>query len=145
MVRYLDDFKLTKNPTTSNMLELIDSNGDVLDRLEYYNGQRKGTSYAFVGYDSGGGELWRITYAPTPGEPNNYQEYRVCEVGKVLNEATGNCVKVTSVAEKICGEGQYLNILTGRCRKIEESDSGVKECKEGYYYYEETGRCRKIK
>lgn len=145
MVRYLDDFKLTKNPTTSNTLELIDTNGDVLDRLEYYNGQRKGTSYAFVGYDSGGGELWRITYAPTPGEPNNYQEFRVCEAGKVLNEATGNCVKVTSVAEKICGEGQYLNILTGRCRKIEESDSGVKECKEGYYYYEETGRCRKIK
>lgn len=143
-VRYLEDFKLTKNPATSNVLELIDADGAVLDKLEYFNGQRKGTAYAFVGYDAGGEEIWKITYAPTPGEPNNYQEFRTCEVGKVLNEATGNCVKVTSVVEKICGEGQFLNILTGRCKKYDASSSS-KECKEGYYYYEETGRCRKIK
>lgn len=141
-VRSLFDFKLTKNPTTSNVLELVDTDGTVIDKLEYTNGQRKGTSYALVGYGTDGFEIWKVTYAPTPGEPNNYQEFKTCEVGKVLNEATGNCVKVTSLAEKICGEGQYLNILTGRCKKIPETK--VKECKEGYYLNEETGRCRKI-
>ena len=144
LVRYLSDFKLTKNPTTSNTIELIDINGEVVDKLVYPNGQRKGTSYALIGYDASGGEIWRTTYAPTPGEPNNYQEFKTCEEGKVLNEATGNCVKVTSVAEKVCKEGYYLNILTGRCRKIPE-DTSVKECKEGYYLNEETGRCKKLK
>ena len=142
-VRFATDFKLTKNPASSNVLELIDADGAVLDRLEYFNGQRKGASYALIGYDSSGGEIWKTTYAPTPGEPNNYQEFRTCEEGKIINEETGNCVKITSIAEKICGEGQYLNILTGRCRKIPE-DSGIKECKEGYYRNPETGRCRKI-
>ena len=144
-VRYLTDFRLTKNPTTSNVLELLDANGEVLDRLEYFNGQRKGTAYAFIGYDDAGGEIWKTTFAPTPGEPNNFQEFRTCEAGKVINEATGNCVKVTSLAEKICGEGKYLNILTGRCKSYDSSSSGTRECKEGYYYNEETKRCRKIK
>ena len=63
----------------------------------------------------------------------------------MINEATGNCVKVTSLAEKICGEGKYLNILTGRCKSNGSSSSGTKECKEVYYYNEETKRCRKIK
>lgn len=145
LVRHLDDFRLTKNPTTSNVLELLDSNDEVLDKLEYFNGQRKGASYAFIAFDSSGKEIWKVTYAPTPGEPNNYQEFRTCEAGKVINEATGNCVKVTSLAEKICGEGKYLNILTGRCKSYDSSSSGSKECKEGYYYNEETGRCRKNK
>lgn len=145
LVRYLDDFRLTKNPTTSNVLEFLDSNGEVLDKLEYFNGQRKGASYAFIAFDSSGKEIWKVTYAPTPGEPNNYQEFRTCEAGKVINEATGNCVKVTSLAEKICGEGKYLNILTGRCKSYDSASSGTKECKEGYYYNEETGRCRKSK
>ena len=128
------------------MLELIDADDTVVDKLEYPNGQRKGTAYALIGYDAGGSEIWKVTYAPTPGEPNNYQEFKTCEAGKVLNEATGNCVKVTSVLEKVCGAGQYLNILTGRCRKIpESSDGGSKKCKEGYYLNKETGRCRKLK
>lgn len=142
-VRYLDDFKLTKNPTNSNTLEIVDSSGKIVDKLEYPNGQRKGAAYAMIGYDEKGEEIWKVTYAPTPGEPNNYQEFRTCEVGKVINEVTGNCVKVTSVTEKICGEGQYLNILTGRCKKIPESSGGT-VCKEGYYLNTETGRCRKI-
>ena len=144
-VRYLTDFRLTKNPATSNVLEFLDVNGEVLDRLEYFNGQRKGASYAFVAFGDGGEEIWKVTYAPTPGEPNNYQEFRTCEKGKVINEATGNCVKVTTLAEKICGEGKYLNILTGRCKSNDSSSSGSKECKAGYYYNEETKRCRKIK
>ena len=142
-VRLATDFKLTKNPVSSGVLELIDADGTVLDKLIYPNGQRKGTSYVFIGYDASGSEIWKITYAPTPGEANNYQEFRTCEEGKVINETTGNCVKVTSVSEKICGEGQFLNILTGRCKKIPE-DTGVKECKEGYYLNEETGRCKKL-
>lgn len=135
-------FNLTKNPNTSNAIELVDVNGEVADTLEYPNGQRKGTAWAWIGYDAVGERLWRTTYAATPGTANNYQEYRTCEEGKVINEATGNCVKVTTVAEKVCGEGKYLNVLTGRCKKIEEAS--VTTCKDGYYYYEPTGRCRKI-
>ena len=142
-VRFATDFKLTKNPTSSGVLELIDADGAVLDKLVYPNGQRKGTSYAFIGYDASGSEIWKVTYAPTPGEANNYQEFRTCEEGKVINETTGNCVKVTSVSEKICGPGQYLNIFTGRCKKNPE-ETGPKECKEGYYLNEETGRCKKL-
>ena len=138
-----DGFSLTKNPTNSNTLELVDTDGVVLDKLIYPNGQRKGTAYAFIGYDEKGEELWRMTYAPTPGAPNNYQEYRTCEEGKVINKATGNCVKVTKTSMKICKEGQYLNPLTGRCKKIETA--GEKKCKEGYYLNPETNRCRKIK
>jgi hypothetical protein len=97
-----------------------------------------------VGYNESGKEIWKVTYAPTPGEANNYQEFKACESGKVLNEVTGNCVKVTSVTEKVCPEGQYLNLLTGRCRKIPETPAPT-ECKEGYYLNEETGRCKRIK
>lgn len=144
LVRMATDFRLTKNPNSSNVLEIIDVNGEVVDRLEYPNGQRKGTSYIFVGYDAAGEEIWRVTYAATPGEPNNYQEFKTCEPGKVINEETGNCVKATVVTEKVCGEGQYLNPLTGRCRKIPEVAT-AKTCKEGYELNPETNRCRKIK
>ena len=140
--RYLPEFSLTKNPTNVGVLEIIDTDGAVVDKMDYPNGQRKGTSYALIGYDEAGAEIWRITYAPTPGEANNYQEFKTCEQGKVLNETTGNCVKITSVTEKICPEGQYLNILTGRCRNKETITE--KTCKEGYYLNSETGRCRKI-
>lgn len=142
VARYLDDFSITKNPATSNILELVDVNGEVVDKLEYPNGQKKGTSYAMIGYGEDGKEIWRTTFAPTPGEPNNYQEHKTCESGKVINKTTGNCVKVTVVEEKVCPAGQYLNPLTNRCRKIVAET--VKTCKEGYYLNEETGRCRKI-
>lgn len=141
-VYYPSKFSLTKNPVTSNTLELIDTDGETIDKLVYPNGQRKGTAYAWIGYDAKGEEIWKTTYAPTPGAANNYQEYRTCESGKVINEATGNCVKVASVSEKICKEGQYLNILTGRCKKYETS--AEKTCKEGYYLNPATNRCRKI-
>ena len=96
-----------------------------------------------MGYDKNGNEIWRLTYAPTPGEPNNYQEFKTCEEGKVINKITGNCVKITTVSEKVCQEGQYLNILTGRCKKIETT--AEKKCKEGYYLNPDTGRCKKVK
>ena len=139
---YLTEFNLTKNPANSNKIELVDKDGTVLDVLEYFNGQKKGTAYALIGYDSEGKEIWRTTYAPTPGEANNFQEFRTCEEGKVINEATGNCVKITTLTEKVCKEGQYLNVLTGRCKKIETAST--KTCKEGYYLNPETNRCRKI-
>jgi hypothetical protein len=142
-VRLATDFSLTKNPNNVNLLEIIDVDGSIAHRIEYPNGQRKGASYAFIGYDDKGAEIWRVTYAVTPGEPNAYQEFKSCEEGKVINEATGNCVKIAAApAEKVCAEGQYLNPLTGRCRKIETVS--VKICKEGYYLNEETGRCKKI-
>ena len=142
-VYYPKGFSLTKNPTNSNMLELIDTDETTVDKLIYPNGQRKGTAWALIGYDKNGDEIWKMTYATTPGVPNNYQEFRTCEEGKVINEATGNCVKVANIKPKICKEGYYLNILTGRCRKIEEKKD--KTCKEGYYLNPETGRCKKIK
>lgn len=139
---YPSEFSLTKNPTNSNKLELLDVNGAVVDELTYPNGQRKGAAYALIGYDENGEAIWRVTYAPTPGVANNYQEFKTCEEGKVINEATGNCVKVTTTTTKVCAEGQYLNILTGRCKKYEEVTE--KSCKEGYYLNPDTGRCRKI-
>ena len=142
-VYYPKGFSLTKNPTNSNTLELFDTDGKKIDSLTYPNGQRKGTAYALIGYDKNGKAVWRTTYAPTPGEPNNYQEFKSCEEGKVINKATGNCVKVITAKTKICKDGQYLNILTGRCKKIDTEKT--KTCKEGYYLNLETNRCRKIK
>ena len=135
-------FSLTKNPTNSNKLELVDTDDTVVDTMEYPNGQKKGTAYAWLGYDGSGSKIWKTTYAPTPGAPNNYQEFKTCEVGKVINEVTGNCVKITNAASKICQEGYYLNILTGRCKK--KTSIAEKTCKEGYYLNPETNRCKKI-
>ena len=142
-VYYPQGFGLTKNPTNSNLLELVDEDGVVVDFVKYPNGQKRGASYAMLGYDAAGEEIWKTTYLVTPGEPNGFQEFKTCESGKVINLATGNCVKATSVSAKICPAGQYLNILTGRCKKKESSE--VKQCKEGYYLNPETGRCKKIK
>ena len=123
LARYLGDFRLTKNPTNFNTLEIIDVNGGIVDKLEYPNGQRKGAAFAWVGYDGAGQEIWHVTYAPTPNGPNNYQEFKNCEEGKVLNPETGNCVKATTVKEKVCKEGYTLNEETGRCKKIKTKEN----------------------
>ncbi len=135
-------FKLTKNPVNINTLELVDIDETVVDTMEYPNGQKEGTAYALVGYNESGKEIWATTYDPTPGEANNYQRFKTCTEGKVINEATGNCVKVVELTEKVCEAGYHLNILTGRCNKDEEVEE--KTCKEGYYLNPETNRCRKI-
>ncbi len=137
-----EEFSLTKNPVNENLIELIDVDGETIDELRYPNGQKKGTAYALIGYDDKGEKIWKVTYAPTPGEANNYQEFKSCEEGKVINAATGNCVKVASTKKKVCASGQYLNILTGRCKKIVTSTEKV--CKKGYYLNPATGRCKKI-
>ena len=144
-VRLLSDFSITKNPTTKNTIELIDLSGNVLKEITYYNGQKKSTSYARIGYDKDGKPIWKNTYVPTPGTENIFQEYKPCEEGKVLNEETGNCVKPITVTETDCKEGYYRNPETGRCKKIPETTTEeAKTCKEGYYLNPLTNRCKKI-
>lgn len=139
------DFTLTKNPTSFNTLLLLDSNGEQLDALNYPHGQKKSASYALFGYDKSGRAVWKITYSPTPGTANTYQEFKSCPTGKIINETTGNCVKITTLTPiKDCPAGKYRNPATGRCKKIED-DSGPTPCKEGYERNPETNRCRKIK
>ena len=143
--RSVNDFTLTKDPTSSNLLELIDVNTATIDTLEYFHGQKKSTSYAFFGYLVNGASDWRITYQPTPGAPNIYQQYRTCPAGKVINETTGNCVKATTLENALtdCPAGKYRNPITGRCKSY--TSQTITECKPGYERNPETNRCRKIK
>ncbi len=139
------NFSLTKNPTTSNTVELIDADEKVVDELVYVHGQKKSTSYARF-FDQKGEEMWAQTYNITPNQSNIYQEFRSCPTGKVINPATGNCVNATTIQEKTqeCPAGKYRNPLTGRCKNI-ESASTQKPCAKGYERNPETNRCRKIK
>lgn len=146
-------FSLTKNPKNPLTLTIIDADGTPVDEIAYPNGQKKSTSYARI-YDESGQDSWQITYAITPGSENVYQKYRTCEAGKIINEATGNCVKVTTLKTSAtlkasslapCPAGKYRNPLTGRCKNIETASSTLKECAEGYERNPETNRCRKIK
>ena len=139
---------LTKNPTSTNLYEILDVNDEVVDSLEFPHGQKKSTSFALMGQNSDGSSLWQITYSPSPGSPNVYQEFRTCPAGKILNETTGNCVnasKLDTVAKE-CGPGKYRNPATGRCKSYDSDDgSELAPCKEGYERNPETNRCRKIK
>jgi len=58
-VYYPVGFSLTKNPTNSNRLEILDADGTIVDVLDYPNGQRKGTAYAYLGIDAGGERFGR--------------------------------------------------------------------------------------
>ncbi len=146
LARFATDFTLTKNPTSENEVELIDTDGAIVDTLVFYHGQKRGVAVAQFGYDAIGKEQWRQTYAPTPGEANNFQEFQSCPEGKVLNTDTGNCVKETTLSvAKECPAGQYRNPLTGRCKSYSTtSSSSAKPCPEGYERNPETNRCRKI-
>ncbi len=136
-------FSLTKNPNTSNVIELYDEDASRVDIMEYYHGQKKSTAYARF-YDVGGEENWQVTYAPTPAAENIYQEFRSCPDGKIINPATGNCVNATaSSALKDCPAGKYRSPITGRCRNLETSTE-PKPCAEGYERNPETNRCRKV-
>ncbi len=138
-------FTLTKNPNSSNVLELHDEDGTRIDVAEYYHGQKKSTSYARF-YDQGGEENWQSTYAPTPNAENIFQEFRSCPEGKVINPDTGNCVKATNATStlKDCGEGKYRSPITNRCRNLETDSSTLKPCAAGYERNPETNRCRKV-
>ena len=144
---YRPSVKLTKNPTTENLFEILDVNGTVVDSLNLPHGQKSGTSYALMGLNADGSPNWQITYSPTPGEPNSYQEFRTCPAGKIINEATGNCVNASGLSStlKDCGPGKYRNPATGRCKSLSSNSSDQTPCKEGYERNPETNRCRKIK
>lgn len=137
-------FSLTKNPTSSNVIQLIDADLEVIDEAIYSNGQKKSMSYAKF-FDENGTEKWLQTYSVTPGYSNEFQEFKTCPLGKAINPATGNCVNVTSLSATVkeCGEGKYLNPLTNRCKTIETATE-LKPCAEGYERNPETNRCRKI-
>lgn len=127
---------LTKNPTSEIILEIIDTNDNVLNSVSYPHGQKPGLSYSLFG------DEWKLSYARTPGNENIYQEFQTCPEGKEINPETGNCVKIEDSTETVCPEGKYLNPETGRCKTIE--DDGLTECAEGYERNPETNRCRKI-
>lgn len=145
-VFYPSGFNLTKNPVNSNLLEIIDADESVVDSLTYYNGQKKAVAFAQFGYNKDGSELWLQTYLPTPGDDNDYQKYKTCPEGKVINEETGNCVRTVSLSTALaeCPEGYYRNPLTNRCKKYTTTTSTLKECAEGYERNPLTNRCRKI-
>lgn len=143
-------FAFTKNPSSSNTIELIDADGTVVDALEYSHGQKKAVAFAKF-YEADGSEFWAQTYAQTPGAANVYQEFRTCPEGKIINPLTGNCIKASSGSSKsaastatACPAGKERNPLTGRCKKIKTATE-PKTCAEGYERNPETNRCRKIK
>lgn len=138
---------LTKNPTSSNILEIIDADGEVVDSLTYTSGQKKGVSFAFMGFRSDGSRNWAQTYNPTPGAENSYQQFKTCPAGKVINLDTGNCVNETTLEKTLaaCPEGKYRNPLTNRCKSYATTASAsLKPCAEGYERNPATNRCRKI-
>lgn len=130
-----DNLVLTKNPTTSNLIELIDAESTLIDSVDYPHGQKAGLSYAKIG------DEWKLSYNRTPGAENIYQEFQSCPEGKVINPDTGNCVNAEEEAEMTCPEGKYLNPETGRCKNIETTTT--KTCAEGYFLNPETNRCKK--
>lgn len=101
-----------------------------------YKSQKEGTTLSYFA------DGWKVTYSPTPGEENKYQQYQTCEPGKHINEKTGNCVKDPEPPAE-CAEGQYRNPETGRCKKIAEANV-LAECPEGQYRNPLTNRCKKI-
>ena len=113
---YSPDFSLTKNPTTTNTIELFDADGSPIDAL-IYGGQKKLRSFAKIMQN--GTPTWQLTYAITKGSANILQQYQTCEEGKIINEATGHCVKApTPTVAKTCAEGYFLNPATNRCKKL---------------------------
>jgi hypothetical protein len=139
-----DDLRLTKNPTSSNTIALIDGDGTEITSLTYYRGQRKLVAYAFFGVAEDGSDIWKQTHAITPGEENVYQEFRSCPEGRVINPRTGNCINVVSTELPPCPAGQFRNPETNRCRSYESIARILAPCQEGYYRNPETNRCRRI-
>lgn len=128
---------LTLSKTSRGTVYVLDSTNNEIDSFDYPP-MTKSTSMIFRD-----GE-WLRTYAPTPGEANDWQEFAACQPGYFRNELTGRCNKISvEVGPEPCGPGQFRNPETGRCKKIEVAKVPA-PCKEGYYRSEETGRCRSI-
>jgi hypothetical protein len=130
---------LTKNPTASNKIDLLDTTGEIIATVDYPHGQKTSTSYALID-----GE-WRQTYALTPNAENIYQEFRSCPEGKIINPATGNCINFVELAAlPACPEGKYRNPETNRCKSVATATTSLTPCADGYERNPETNRCRKV-
>ena len=127
---------------TSSLITIKDAQDAIVASVNYPHGQRKGVSYALFGIDTDDSG-WLQTYSPTPGAPNKYQEFQSCPSGKVINKATGNCIKEQENTSITCPAGKYLNPLTRRCKTIETAAVALAPCKDGYERNPETNRCRK--
>ena len=139
-----EGLKLTKNPTNSNDVLLVDVDGSTIARTTYFNGQKKATSWAYFGMNENG-EVWQQTYAVTAGAENIYQEFRSCPAGKIINPKTGNCINFFEDDElPPCPAGKFRNPETNRCKSYESLDNILKPCEDGYYRNPETNRCKKV-
>ena len=132
-----DDLLLTKNPTKDIVISILDADDNLVTSASYGKKQKRGVSYAW--FNDG----WRQSYAITPGAVNIFQEFQSCEEGKIINPATGNCIKAPVVSISECKEGYYRNPATGRCKK-NPTMTELTPCKDGYERNPETNRCRKI-
>jgi hypothetical protein len=132
-VSIADGLSLPKS-VKDRMVIIFDAEEDY-DEVKYSN-QKANVSLAY--FANG----WKITYAPTPGSENIYQQWQTCDTGKQINEKTGNCVKIPEPPAE-CADGQYRNPATGRCKKIDGGNTLV-DCAEGQFRNPLTNRCKKI-
>ncbi len=134
----ISDTPLAPAKTTGGTLYLLDTKKQEVDSHEYAS-PKDGTAWAWLD-----GDDWRLTYHPTPGAANIWQEFPPCEAGYERNHDTGRCRKIVIVAAPTpCAEDQYRNPETGRCKKIEQL-AGLTPCKVGQERNPETNRCRNI-
>lgn len=139
------DLKLTKNPTSENIIELIDADKTIAAKLIYPNGQKKATSYALFDAGYQDNPIWQQTYVPTPGSENIYQQFKTCPAGKVINPLTGNCINFfEEEALPDCPAGKFRNPETNRCKSYDTINKILEPCAEGYFRNPETNRCKKI-
>lgn len=133
--------------TTKRTVYLLSEDGETeIDNILYQN-LKKDTSWSRFLDGESGEDVWKQTYALTPGEGNLYDEFPACEVGFERNLETGRCRKI--VDEQVlglaeCPEGQYRNLETNRCRKIETLVSTLTPCGPNQYRHPETNRCRNL-
>jgi hypothetical protein len=106
---------------------------DLVDEVEImenriaYKAVKTGASWAYFDDEEQVG--WLQTFAPTPGQPNVYQQFQTCEAGKIINVNTGNCILIASEPAP-CPVGQYRNPETGRCKKLAGETSTLTACQD---------------
>ncbi|MCL2451767.1 lamin tail domain-containing protein [Candidatus Saccharibacteria bacterium] len=119
---------------TNRLILIHDAGSDYASAV--YSTAKTNTSLAYFA------DGWKVTFAPTKGTENIYQQYQTCEEGKRINEKTGNCVKDPDPPAE-CAEGQFRNPATGRCKKY-DTDKTLADCAEGQFRNPLTNRCKKI-
>ena len=134
----IPDINKLKLEEKTDSISILDMDDNLVASASYGKKQKRGVSYAW--FNDG----WRQSYAITPGAVNIFQEFQSCEEGKIINPATGNCIKAPVVSISECKEGYYRNPATGRCKK-NPTMTELTPCKDGYERNPETNRCRKIR